>query len=70
MKKYIVQETRILAQAAQACINLHVTNWMTAQQVDPILKTMIECISDWKVQDVKHLLGDDAETEGKTILQE
>ena len=32
---------------------------------------MIEWISGQKVQDLKHLLGDDANTEeGKTILQE
>ena len=30
-----VQETAILAQAA--CINLHVTDWVTAQQEDPIM---------------------------------
>ena len=62
------QETAILAQAA--CIDLHVTDWVTAQQEDPTLKTMIEVdLWPWKVQDLKHLLGDDANTEeGKTIL--
>ena len=50
-----VQETLILAQAA--CIDLHVTDWATAQQEDPILKTMIKWISGWKVQDLNHLLG-------------
>ena len=64
-----VQETAVLARAAQTHIDLHVTDWVTAQQEDPILKTMIECISNQKVQDLKHLLGDDAKTEeGKTIL--
>ena len=44
---------------------------MTAQQEDPILKTMIEWISKWKIQDLKHLLEGDTNTEeGKTILQE
>ena len=33
-----VQETVILARAAQTCINLHVTDWVTAQQEDPILR--------------------------------
>ena len=37
-----VQETVILAGAAQACIKLHMTDWVTTQQEDPILKTMIE----------------------------
>ena len=52
-------------------VNLHVTDWVTAEQEDPILKTMIKWISNWKVQDVKPLLGDDAKTEeGKNILQD
>ena len=64
-----VQETVTLAWAA--CIDLHVTDWVTTQQEDLILKTMIEWISDQKVQDQKHLLGGEAVTEeGKTILWE
>ena len=64
-----VQETMILAQTA--CVDLHVTDWVTAQEEDPILKTAIKWISGQKLQDLKHLLGDDANTEeGKTILQE
>ena len=59
----------ILARATQACIKLHVTDWVTAQQEDPILKTVIEWISNQKVQDLKHLLGEDTNTEeDKTIL--
>ena len=65
-----VWETAILARVTQACVNLHVTDWVTTQQEDPILKIAIEWISNWKVQDLKHLLGDDANTEGRTILQE
>ena len=42
------QETVILAQVA--CIDLHVTDWVTAQQEDPLLKAVIEWISGWKVQ--------------------
>ena len=59
-----VQETMVLARASQTCIDLHVTDWVTAQQEDPILKTVIKWISNWKVQYPKHLLGDDAKTEG------
>ena len=33
------QETAILAQAA--CVDLHVTNWVTTQQEDPTLKAAI-----------------------------
>ena len=44
---------------------------MTALQEDPILKTMMEWIYNWKIQDLKHLLGDDTKTEeGKIILWE
>ena len=46
-----VQETVILAPAA--CIDLHVTDWVTTQQEDPILKNAIEWTSDQKVQDLK-----------------
>ena len=63
-----VQEPVVLARAAQTCVHLHVTDLVTAQQEDPLLKTMIKWISNWKVQ---HLLGDDVRTEaGKTICQE
>ena len=58
-----VQETAILARAAQTHIDLHVTDWITTQQEDPILKTVITWISNQKVQDLKHLLEDDAKTE-------
>ena len=61
-----VQETANLARATWAHVNLHMTDWVTFQQEDPILKTMIELISNQKVQDVKHLLGDDANTEEGT----
>ena len=64
-----VQENVILARATQAHTNLHVTDWVTAQQEDPILTTVIEWIPNWKVQDLKHQLGGDTNTEeGKTIL--
>ena len=64
-----VQGTVVLTRATQANVNLHVTAWVTAQWEDPILKAAIKCISNWKVQDLKHLLQDDANTEeGKTIL--
>ena len=52
-------------------MNLHVTDWLTAKKEDPILKTVIKWIPNWKVQDWKHLLRDNRNTEeGKTILQE
>ena len=38
------QETVILAQAA--CIDLHMTDWVTNQQEDPTLKIVIEWISE------------------------
>ena len=52
-----------------ACIDLHVTDWMTTQNKDPTLKAVINWFSDWKVWHFKCLLGDDENTEeGKTIL--
>ena len=55
----------------QVCVDLQVTNWLTAQQGDSMLKALIEWISHGKVQDLKHLLGKDVNTkEGKTILRE
>ena len=66
-----VQETAIQARATQAYVNLHVTDWVTVQQEDPILKIAIKWISNQNAQDQKHLLGDNANTEeGKTILWE
>ena len=40
-------------------VNLYVTDWVATQQKDPILKTVSKWISNQKVQDLKHLLGDD-----------
>ena len=64
-----VWETVVLARAGHTHVNLHVADWVTTQQKDSILKNAIEWISNWKVQDLKHLVGDDANTEErKTIL--
>ena len=53
------------------CVNLHVADWVTDQQEDPILKTMIIWISYQKVQDLGHLLEYDTNTEeGMASLQE
>ena len=42
--------------------------WLTAQQENPILKTVIDWISGQKLQDLKHLLGDTADIEEGTII--
>ena len=64
-----IQETAVLARATHAHVNLHVTDWIASQQEDPILRTVIKWISNWKVQDLKHLLGDAMKMkEGKAIL--
>ena len=47
----------VLARAAQTHVDLHVTDWVTTQQEDPILKTMIKWISNQKVQDLKAPAG-------------
>ena len=73
MKRYISKSGKLLSWLEPA---MHVwtyiwLDWLTTQQEDPILKTMIKWISNWKVLDLKYMLGDDANTEeGKAILQE
>ena len=52
-------------------VNIQVTDWVAAQWKDPVLKTMIDCILNQKVQDLKHLLRDHANTEDRIgILRE
>ena len=47
------------------------TDWVTTQQEDLALKVVTKWVSGQKVQDLKHLLEDDANTEeGKAIFQE
>ena len=53
-----VWETAVQARASIVCVNLHVTDRVAVEQEDPILRTMIKWISNWKVQDLNHLLGD------------
>ena len=66
-----VQEAAIQARATHMHVNLHVTDWVATQWEDPVLKAMIDWIPNWKVQNLKHLLGDDTNTEeGMAILQE
>ena len=50
------------------CVNLHMTDWVAAQLEDPVLKAMIDCISSWKVQNLKHLLGDKTTTEERVAI--
>ena len=69
----VVAETdeEILARAIYMCVNLHVTDWVATQWEDLLLKAVINWIPNQKVQDLKHLLGDDVNTvEGMAILQE
>ena len=54
-----VWQTAVQTRATHTLVNLQVTDWLAAQQQDPILKTVIKWTSMWKVQDLKHLLGDD-----------
>ena len=52
-------------------VNLHVMDWVTAQQVDPVLKIIMEWISSNEVWDLRHHLGDHAMMEeGMTIWRE
>ena len=66
-----VQEAAIQARATHTHVNLHVTDWVAAQWENPVLKAVINWIPNWKVQNLNHLLGDDANTEEEmAILQE
>ena len=66
-----VWEAAILARAAHMCVNIHVNDWMATQWEDSVLKAVINWIPNWKVQDLKHLLADDMNTEERmAILQE
>ena len=58
-----VEETAAQVRAAQTHVNLYVTDWVSAQQEDPILNIVMEWISAHKVKDLKHLFGDQATTE-------
>ena len=58
-----VEETAAQVRAAQTHVNLHVTDWVAAQQEDPILQIVMEWIFAHKVKDLKHLSGDHATTE-------
>ena len=64
-----VWEATIQARASHMFVNLHVTDWVATQWEDPVLKTVIDWILNWKVQDLRHLLGDNVGTvEGMAIL--
>ena len=63
-----VQETAVQARATHIHVNLHVTDWVAAQQEDQILKMTIKLISNQKVQDLKHLVGDDMNMEEEKAI--
>ena len=52
-------------------VNLPVTDWVATQWEDPVFKAVINWVFNQKVQNLKHLFGDDANTEeGEAILSE
>ena len=57
-----VWKTSVQARATHTHVNLHVTDWVATQREDQILKIAIKWISNWKVQDLRHLFGDDTNT--------
>ena len=66
-----VQEPTIQARAAHIHVNLHMTDWVAVRQENPVHKAALNWIPNWKVQNLKHLLGDDVNTEeGVAILWE
>ena len=65
-----VEETAVQGCATHMHVNLHVMDWVAAQQEDPTLKIVMEWISSHKGQDLKHLQGDHAMMEeGMAILR-
>ena len=66
-----VWEAAVLVRTTHIHVKLQLTDCAAAQQEDPVLKTVINWIPNWKVQDLKHLLGEDTNTEKEmVILQE
>ena len=66
-----VHKVGIYARAAHMHMNLHVTDWDIPQQEDPVLNAMLNWILNQRVQDLKHLLGDNVNTkDGMAILLE
>ena len=64
-----VQEAAVQARAPHMCVNLNMTDWVAAQWEDPVLRAVINWISNQKIQNLKHFLGDDVNTkEGVAIL--
>ena len=63
-----VWEAAIQVRATHTCLNLHATDSVATQWEDPVLKAMIHWIPNWKVQDLKHLLGDDVNTEERIAI--
>ena len=66
-----VQEADVQARVTHTHVNLHVTDWVATQWEDPVFKAVIDWIPNHKVQNLKHLLGDDVNTEeGMATLPE
>ena len=66
-----VKEAAVQVWASHVHVNLHVTDWVVAQQEDLILIIVMEWISSHKLQDLKHLLGHHTTMEeGMVILRE
>ena len=64
-----VQEAAVHARATLTHVSIHVTDWVATQWEDPVLKAVINWISNWKVKNLKHLFGDDVNNEeGVAIL--
>ena len=66
-----VEETAVQECTTHTHVNLHVMDWVAAQQEYHILKILMEWISSHKVQDLKHLQEDHTMMEeGMAILRE
>ena len=66
-----VEETAVQECTTHMHVNLHVMDWVAAQQEEPILNIVMEWISSNNVQDLRHLLGyHSMMEEGMAILRE
>ena len=65
-----IQEAAVQAKATHMHVSLYMTEWVATQWEHPVLKATIDWIPNQKVQNRKHLLEDDTNTEGMAILWE
>ena len=56
-------EKEVGVTAGWVLVEMHVTNWATAQREDPVLNTVFNWLEAWKKTDLKTFLGEHASSE-------